>query len=147
MIVEQRQWLTEREYAEILSLCQVIPGPNVGNVAVMVGDRFQGLLGTVSAVTGLLTGPLACLLILVSLYDTFADIVWVQRAMAGVASAVAGLVIGTAIKMAAHLRPTRFAVAVGLTAFVASGLLRWNLVAVVALLAPVSIAAVWWSRR
>src|SRR3954466_3398315 len=64
IIVEDRRWLTERADAQPLSLCQVLPGPNVGNVSTMIGDRFYGLLGSILAVTGLMSGPLVVILAL-----------------------------------------------------------------------------------
>src|SRR3954463_6986682 len=58
IIVEERGWLDDRQEAELLGLCAVLPGPNVGNVSVMIGDRFYGLPGSVLAFTGLMSGPL-----------------------------------------------------------------------------------------
>jgi chromate transporter len=131
VIVDERGWLDEREYAGVLGLCQVLPGPNVGNVAVSVGDRFQGGIGAILSLTGLLTGPLTVLLVLVGLYDR----------LGGVAAAAAGLVIGTAFKTTQRLNPTRVAVLFGLLAFFAVGILRLPLIGVVLVLAPLSIAA------
>jgi chromate transporter len=141
VIVEERGWLDEREYAGVLGLCQVLPGPNVGNVAVSVGDRFQGGIGAILSLTGLLTGPLTVLLVLVGLYDRFSDVPSVHNALGGVASAAAGLVIGTAFKTTERLNPTRVAVLFGLLAFLGIGILRLPLIAVVVALAPLSIVA------
>jgi chromate transporter len=143
VIVEERGWVDDREYARLLGLCQMLPGPNVGNVAVCLGDRFHGAVGATLALTGLMVGPLGVLLAFIGLYDRFAQVPAVDGAVGGVAAAAAGLFIGTALKLAGRLRPTRVAVLVGLLAFVAVGLLRWPLVAVVVGLAPLSIAAAW----
>ena len=147
VIVEEREWLDDREYADVLALCQVLPGPNVGNVAVTIGDRFHGALGSALALGGLMTGPLAIILVLAVLYDRFGSLPPVNAAIGGVAAAAAGLVIGTAFKMIGKLRASTDAILIGVLAFVAVGLLRWPLLPVVLTLAPLSIAAAWRRRR
>ncbi len=147
VIVEERAWLSEQEYASLLGVGQILPGPNTLNLAVMAGDRFQGTLGALIAVAALMTMPLAILMAVASLYERFAALPEVASAMSGTAAAAAGLVIGTALKMARRLRPTRSAILFGLVAFVAIGVLRFPLIAVVVVLAPLSIAAAALERR
>src|SRR5258708_23136533 len=64
ILVERRRWLTDREFTETLSLCQFLPGPNICNMSVRVGARFQGALGSIVALLGLTLVPF---LIVVSL--------------------------------------------------------------------------------
>jgi chromate transporter len=143
IIVEERAWLDEREYAEILGLCQILPGPNVGNVSVCIGDRYHGPLGSVLALVGLLCGPLTILVGLVMVYDRVGQVPAVHAAIGGVASAAAGLFIGTALKMANRLRLSGIPLLVLVSAFVAAGLLHWSLLPVLVVLAPISIVAAW----
>jgi chromate transporter len=143
VIVEDEQWLTEREYAELLGLGQVLPGPNIGNVAVFIGDRFHGLIGSVLALAGLMSGPLLTLLVMANLYDRFGALPAVDGAIGGVAAAAAGLFLGTALKMAERLKLSLPALAVLASAFVAIGLLRWPLTTVMLALAPISIVLSW----
>ena len=147
VIVEERGWLDDREYANVIALCQVLPGPNVGNMAVTIGDRFHGAVGSVLALSGLMAGPVAIILVLAGLYDRFGDLPTVHSAIGGVASAAAGLAIGTAFKMIGRLRPPVEAILVGLLAFAMVGLLHWPLVPVMLGLAPASIVAAAWRRR
>jgi hypothetical protein len=44
-IVEERKWLTAAEFAEVLGLCQFLPGGNIINVSVALGSRFRGMAG------------------------------------------------------------------------------------------------------
>lgn len=143
VIVEEERWLSEREYAELLGLGQVLPGPNVGNVSVFIGDRFHGLIGSILALSGLMSGPLMTLLALSALYDWLGEVPAIDGAIGGVAAAAAGLFLGTALKMAERLKLSLPALAVLASAFVAIGLLRWPLTYVMAALAPVSIALAW----
>jgi len=143
VIVEERRWLDDRQYAEVLSLCQVLPGPNVGNVSVMIGDRFHGAVGAVLALTGLMSGPMLILLALGLLYEGLGSIPLVDGAISGVASAAAGLFIGTARKVAEKLRLSVAGLAIVAAASVAVGLLRWPLLWVMLALGPLSIALAW----
>jgi chromate transporter len=140
IIVEDRGWLDDREYAELLGLCQVLPGPNVGNVSTMIGDRFYGPLGSVLAVTGLMSGPVVILLALGLFYNHLGDVPAVDGAIGGVAAAAAGLFLGTALKMVERLRLSWPGLAILGCTFVTVGLLHWPLVYVVPVLAPISIA-------
>jgi chromate transporter len=52
VIVEERCWLSEREYASILGIGQVLPGPNTVNSSIIIGDHFHGAVGAAIAVLG-----------------------------------------------------------------------------------------------
>lgn len=140
VIVEERHWLTEREYAEILGLGQILPGPNVGNAAVMIGRRFHGLAGALLATAGLYCAPLIILIGLCLFYDRYGQLPAVAPVMNGIAAGAAGMVIGTAFKMAGKLKLRWDALLVLLLATLAAAVLRVPLPLIVLLLAPVSIA-------
>ena len=146
VIVEARKWLSERDYAEVLGLGQILPGPNVGNASVMIGRRFHGLAGSLIATAGLYIGPLCILIALSVMYELYGTRPGVAPFMQGVAAAAAGVVLGTAIKMAVKLKPTLPLLLVGLTAL-ALALLRAPLPYVVLGLAPFGLAAAWWALR
>src|SRR4051794_3994346 len=59
LLVEQKRWLDEAEFNDVLGMCQILPGPNVVNVSIVVGSRFHGLAGAAAAFSGLLLAPLA----------------------------------------------------------------------------------------
>lgn len=140
VIVEERKWLSEREYAEVLGLGQVLPGPNVGNAAVMIGRRFHGLAGAVAATSGIYAGPLVILILLALFYDRFGQEPAIAPVMHGIAAAAAGMVIGTALKMGEKLRPPPEQLAVGVAALVGAGVLRLPLPLIVLVLAPIGVA-------
>ncbi|HEX3993401.1 MAG TPA: chromate transporter [Acetobacteraceae bacterium] len=102
--VEQRRWLTEDEFTDILSLCQFLPGPNVIGIAVCVGAKFRGLAGAISAACGFLLIPLIIGFPLGVLYLQFTDISVFQNILRGVSAVASGLLIATGLRM---LRPRR----------------------------------------
>jgi chromate transporter len=57
IVVEQRRWTGDEEFTDILSLCQFMPGPNIIGIAVCVGARLRGLIGTIAAVSGFVLIP------------------------------------------------------------------------------------------
>ena len=82
MLVEQRGWLSAEEFNAQLGLCQFLPGPNVINLAVVVGKRYCGLAGAIVAPLGLLAGPLVIVLLMAMLYDRYATCRWPNQCCA-----------------------------------------------------------------
>ena len=103
VIVEERRWLTEREYAETAGLAQVLPGPNIGTAAIFIGRRFAGWQGAVAATAGLYAGPLVILLLLAGMQDVLTSWERLPALMKGLALAAAGLLIGAGLRMLQNL--------------------------------------------
>ena len=147
MLVERRRWLTEREFTEALSLSQFLPGPNIVNLSVIVGRRFQGSIGAVVATLGLLLMPLVIVLILASLFAQFAHIDAVRGACNGVSAAASGLVLSVALKMARPIRRVPLELGIAAITFAAIAVLRLPLLWTLAAIAPLSIGLAWWRPR
>lgn len=136
MLVEERRWLSADEFNSLLGLCQFLPGPNVANLAVAVGSRYQGVRGAIAAVVGLFGGPLLIVLLLGLLYDRYGHLPAAQGLLRGIAAVGSGLLFGTALRMALALKVKRLFLPFTLAVFVAVALLRWPMpVVMVALLA------------
>ena len=63
-LVERQRWLTREEFVEMLAVAQVLPGPNVVNLSLMIGDRYFGLRGALAALGGHAAVPLVIVLVL-----------------------------------------------------------------------------------
>ena len=143
MIIQEKRWITDEEYLEGLALGQIIPGPNVYNLSVMIGYRFAGVRGAFAAIAGLLGAPLAVMIGLGLLYQRFSEVPVLERALTGMTAVAAGLLLANAIGIAAAL-PRRFLPWFFLAlAFVGTGILRWPLLYVMGGLAPFAMASVW----
>jgi chromate transporter len=139
-IVEQRGWLGDGEFADILSLCQFLPGPNVVSLAVCIGAKFRGAAGALTAMAGFILVPWTVGFTLGAVFLAYAQAAVLQGVLRGVAAAAAGLIIGTGIRL---LRPYRQRpVALGFTALAFAGLAlaQFPLLIVVLGLVPLSIA-------
>ncbi len=142
-LVEQQRWLSEREFAEFLTIGQLLPGPNVLNLTVLVGYRFGGWSGAAVSVAGYLGWPFLVVIGMGMLYQQFGALPQVQQALGGMSKVAAGLLLATVIKLAMvlphRLRPWLF----GILAFLAVGVMRWPLLWVVAALAPCAVFLAW----
>jgi chromate transporter len=104
VLCEEKRWLTRAEFVGMLSVGQVLPGPNVCNVALMLGTRFFGWRGAIAALGGLLAAPFGIVLALAALYAHWAENPAVAGALRGAGAVSAGLFAGTALKLAGALR-------------------------------------------
>jgi chromate transporter len=149
MMVDERKWMTAEEFNEAYALCNFLPGPNIVNFSVVFGRQVRGTLGALAALLGLLGPPFLLVTLLSLIYAHYGDIAALQRVLAGVAAAAAGLTISTGLKMAGPLLRERpgFAHAVASAAFLTVGVLRWPIYWVLGVLIPCSIAVAWWMRR
>ena len=147
VLCEQRRWLTREQFVEILAFGQVLPGPNVCNLALMVGDRFFGWRGAFAALAGMMVVPLVIVLAITAAYSLYASDPVVAGALKGMGAVAAGLIVGTALKLVNALRanPMGLSVCAALlvSAFVAVAILRWPLVWVLLGLGPVACLVAW----
>ena len=144
VMVEERRWMTEADFAETIGLCQFLPGPNIGNASIVVGKRWFGVRGSLVAFLGLFALPFVWVLALFALYADFAATNQTLRAIVtGVGAAGAGLFIGTAIKLGRMLVRKPAALALIAACFIAAGILRISLFLVL----PVSIGIAYLCAR
>lgn len=150
-LVERKGWLTRDQFVELLALSQILPGPNIVNLALMFGDQHFGLRGAGSALAGLMLAPLFIVLALAAVYAEYARIPMVAGALRGMGVVAAGLVFATALKLIGTLRTNRMGPLVGALfaalAFIAVALFRWPLVWVVCGLGSLAIAVAWHKLR
>ena len=147
VIVDERRWLDDREFAELIGFCQVLPGPNVVNLSVIIGARSHGPLGSLIAVTGILLVPVGLMLAIAVFYASVAHDALARNAIAGASAAAAGLILGTALRLLFRARPPLRGLVIGAAAFVAVGVLQWPLLWVIVGLIPIAVAAEWRAAR
>jgi chromate transporter len=145
--VEERQWMSEREFAELLGMCQILPGPNVVNMSVILGARWQGPQGSLLALTGILFVPVVAVLLLATFYASVAHSPVAVNAIAAASAAAAGLILGTAIRLLMGARPPPHGLIVGAAVFVAVAIVQAPLLWVLAVVVPAAIAMEWRAAR
>jgi len=146
-LCERKRWLTHAQFVEILSIGQILPGPNVMNLALMIGDRFYGARGAFAALAGMMCVPLVIVMAASKLYVEFAMMPAVAGALRGMGAVAGGLIIGVALRLAASLRGTplggTIAFALAAATFVAVAWVRLPLVWVLLVLGVLGTAIAW----
>ncbi len=146
-LVERRRWISREHFVEMLSISQVLPGPNIVNLALMFGDRFFGFRGGFAALGGMLAVPMLIVIALTVSYSEFAHVPIVSGALRGMGAVAAGLVVSTAVKLLDTLRTSRLGVAVGalfvVLTVIAIAVLRWPLIGVLLGFGAVAVALAW----
>lgn len=130
-MVERKRWLTQEEFLEDWAVAQIMPGPNVVNISLMIGARSFGLRGALAALAGMLTVPLVVLILLALVYAQYAAHPMMVGALRGMGAVAAGLIAATGLKLLPALRNNVLGKTVcavlGVGFFVAIALLRWPL--------------------
>jgi chromate transporter len=147
MLVEDRQWITDRQFTELLSLGQGLPGPNIVNVSIVIGSRFHGWRGSLCAFSGLMLAPLVIVLLLANIYDHFASSTVLNHALTGVAAGAAGLILATSAKLAMKMDRNAWSATILFMAFLAVVWLHMPLLLVLFVLAPISVACGWFGVK
>ncbi|MDD5332590.1 MAG: chromate transporter [Rhodoferax sp.] len=103
-LVEKKQWLTREQFLEDWAVAQILPGPNVVNLSLMIGDRYFGLRGALVALAGMLTFPLLIVLALAAVFTGISDSPGAQGALRGMGAVAAGLITATGLKLISALK-------------------------------------------
>lgn len=148
-IVEQHRWMTADEFNETFALCHFLPGPNIVNLSMVFGARLRGIAGRIAAFAGLLLPPTLIMTVLAIIYARFGDVDVLRRILAGISCAAVGLLIAVVFRMMTPLlkRLDALALILMLGVFLAIGVLRLPLQAVLLVAIPVSVGATFLMRR
>ncbi|MFM0202496.1 chromate transporter [Paraburkholderia fungorum] len=136
MLVERRRWLTDREFTELLPLAQLLPGPNVSNIATILGRQYHGAFGAAVAVGGLYLAPTVFTIGLGYAYARWGTAPVTAHLLAGLMPVATGLVIATVAKLIASLPRDWRNAALVLATFIAIAVLKLPLLFVLAVLGP-----------
>ena len=146
-LVEKKKWLTRDEFLVDWAVAQVMPGPNVVNLGLMMGDRYFGLRGALVALAGLLLFPLLTVLLLAALFASVAHLPAAQGALRGMGTVAAGLIAATGIKLVPALKKNVMGIPVNLlvavATFVAIALFRIPLAWVLLVLGSLACVVAW----
>lgn len=127
-MVEKKKWMTREEFVEDWAVAQIMPGPNVVNLSLMIGDRYFGLRGAMAALAGMLALPLLVVLLLAVVYAQFAAYPGVAGALRGMGAVAAGLIAATGIKLFGALRQNPMGlptcIVLGIACFLAIAIFR-----------------------
>ena len=144
-LVEKKKWLTLDEFVEDWSVAQILPGPNVINLALMIGGKHFGWRGALSALAGLLLVPTILVLIIASAIAGVADSEAMQGSLRGMGAVSAGLIMATGIKMLPALKtnPMGLVACIALATITFFAIAIWRLPLSWVLLTLGPLASLW----
>jgi chromate transporter len=145
--VAQRGWIDEEEFMSGLAMSQILPGANVTNLSVYIGQKLHGFAGACAAFLGLLSGPFFAVIALAGVYAWLKTLPYSEAAMDGVAAAAIGLLLIVVARGARQAARRPASVVALLVTFAGVGLMHFSLLLVVAVVGPLSIAAAWLRNR
>ncbi len=145
VLVEEKRWMTQEQFVEDWAVAQIMPGPNVVNLSLMIGGRYFGLPGALVGLAGMLTAPLLVALLLAMAFGGVSDAAWAQGALRGMGAVSAGLIAAVGLKLISALRSNPMGmpvcIALAFASFMGVGVVRWPLAYV--LLGTGSVACAW----
>lgn len=141
--VLKKGWIDEESFASSLAISQMMPGANVVNLVICMGEQLCGPRGAIVGVAGFLVGPFFAAIGIYQLFELMASYPLLPVISGGIAFAAIGLLL----LMCVHgvRRATRFPPSIGIIAVTAllAGVLQWPLIPVALVMAPISVALVW----
>ena len=139
--VEQRGWLSEAEFVDIVSLCQFLPGPNVMGIAVCIGARLRGSAGALAALAGFLLIPWSMGLVIGAICLEYAHTPLLRNILGGISATAAGLLVGTGLRLLLPYRRRPATITFAALTLAVVAFAKLPLLVVLLTLAPLSIAA------
>jgi len=97
--VLSRNWMDADRFMDGLEIAQVLPGPNILNLALYCGQRVRGIPGAVAAFLGASLPPFVIVIVAGALYFKFAANPFVQGALRGCSAGALGLTVGNALEL------------------------------------------------
>ena len=94
-LVNKRRWIDDKEFVEMLSISQSLPGLNATNMAILVGEKLRGVMGAIAGIFGMCLPGAALMFAVGIFYHIHGDHVWITAALKGVAAAAVGLILST----------------------------------------------------
>lgn len=142
-IVENRKLMSGADFMSALTLAQVLPGINMANLSVYVGQRLRGIKGALAAMLGLTLVPFFAIIALGSVYAQLQAVPAIHNVLDGMAAAAVGLLLAMSVKAVRVTRMGTTQIVIAAIVVVAIGLMRWPMVPVILVLAPISVALAW----
>jgi chromate transporter len=142
-LVSKQQWLSDKEFVEMLSISQSLPGLNATNMAILVGQKLNGALGAIVAVLGICLPGSLLMFVVGIFYRIHGDHAWATGALKGVAAASVGLVLSTVVQLSKKSLEERLDYVFVILTVVAVNRLHLS---VLIALAVVGLMAVLWHR-
>ena len=103
-VIHRRRWIEERNFLDLLTLAQTVPGPIALNTAVFVGYKRRGYLGALSAIMGVILPSFLVILVVAIFFASIRDNAYVDAAFKGMRPAVVALIVAPIVGLTKGMR-------------------------------------------
>ena len=138
-LVDKKQWLSESEFVQMLGICNFLPGANVVSLAVFVGGIRAGFLGSIAAFLGLISAPIAIIILLVTSYPIMGRSFLFQSSLSWMASCGAGIIVAIAFRLFSELPKLRSYLAIVVVLVTCISFFGFSIIPVVLVMAPIAV--------
>lgn len=138
-----RGWVSDEDFASNQAIAQMLPGPNIANLVICLGEQLRGSMGALICLIGVLIGPFFAVIALNFVFERVRNAGWIQAASDGVAFAAVGLMMIVCIRGIRRAMKFPSALVVVAVTAVAVGVLHWPLLLVVIVMAVFSVGIAW----
>ena len=143
IIVERRHWMTSESFVTGLTVARLFPGPNQINMSVYIGSIFKGVPGSLAAIAGIILFPFTLLMVLGLIYFQISAISEVNRLLAGLAAAAAGMALSMGFKILDVYKTDHLALAIAVIVFVCLQGFKFPLIPVVLISGAIAMSLYW----
>ncbi|GAC1403362.1 MAG: hypothetical protein NVSMB60_20900 [Mycobacterium sp.] len=143
VLVVEKHWMGEEEFLSAMTMCRILPGANQVNMAVFAGAKMRGLPGAAAAVLGLCLTPVVLIMVVGFVYFRSKEMPAVKGVLHGASAAAVALTLAMVIQTGKKCLTGLVPVLLFATAFILNGIVRWPLLVVLAILAPISLIWAW----
>ena len=143
IIVERRHWMTSESFVTGLTVARLFPGPNQINMSVYIGSTFKGVPGSLAATAGIILFPFTFLMLLGLIYFQVSAISEVNRLLAGLAAAAAGMALSMGFKILDVYKKDHLALAIAVIVFLCLQGFKFPLIPVVLVAGVISMSLYW----
>ena len=98
-VVDVHPWLTMTQFADIMAIAEMTPGPIAVNSATFVGIQVGGILGAIIATVGCILPSCVIVITLAYIYYRFRGLSMVQGVLAGLRPAVVAIIASAGITL------------------------------------------------
>ena len=119
-LITKRKWIEQKEFLDLLTLAQSVPGPIAVNTSVFVGYKVRGFGGAVAALLGCVLPSFAIILAIALFFSDIRQNPVIDAAFKGMRPAVVALIIGPVLTLSRGM--------------------HWTMLVVIA----ASALAIWW---
>ena len=97
--IEKRNWITDEELLDIMSIAKCTPGAYTVNIVTFIGNKRSGILGGAGAAIGVTIVPIIAIILFTILYKSISEMEIIKNALVGITVCVCSLIINSLIDL------------------------------------------------